>query len=42
MGFAQRTGLLILALVSIGADAQSPDQKLTVVGKLVRVMAIGA
>lgn len=42
MGFAQRTGLLILALVSVGADAQSPDQKLTVVGKLVRVMAIGA
>lgn len=42
MGFAQRTGLLILALVSVGADAQSSDQKLTVVGKLVRVMAIGA
>ena len=42
MGFAQRTGLLILVLVSVGANAQSPDQKLTVVGKLVRVMAIGA
>jgi len=31
-----------LALVSVGAGAQSPDQKLTVAGKLVRVMAIGA
>ena len=42
MGLAHRNGLLTLALVSVGANAQSPDQKLTVVGKLVRVMAIAA
>jgi len=42
MGLAHRNGLLTLALVSVGANAQSPDQKLTLVGKLVRVMAIAA
>ena len=34
--------MLILALASAGAGGQSPVQKLTVTGKLVRVMAIGA
>jgi len=42
MRFVRWIGVLILALTSAGAGGQSPDQKLTVTGKLVRVMAIGA
>jgi hypothetical protein len=41
MRFARRGSLVVLALLSINAWAQSPEQKLTVTGKLVRVMAIG-
>jgi len=37
-----RIAALILMLASVGASAQAPDQKLTVTGKLVRVMATGA
>ena len=40
--FVRRIDVLILALASAGAGGQSPVQKLTVTGKLVRVMAIGA
>ena len=41
MRFARLVAILI-SLVCVGAGAQPPDQKLTVAGKLVRVMAIGA
>ena len=41
MRFARRVAILI-SLVCVGAGAQPPDRKLTVAGKLVRVMAIGA
>lgn len=41
MRFLQRIGILILTLLSVNVRAQSPEQKLTVTGKLVRVMAIG-
>ena len=39
MRFVRRIDVLILALSSAGAGGQSPGQKLTVTGKLVRVMA---
>jgi hypothetical protein len=41
MRFAQRCSALLLVLLSVNTWAQSPEQKLTVTGKLVRVMAIG-
>lgn len=41
MRFAQRWSLLLLMLWSLNAPAQSPEQKLTITGKLVRLMAIG-
>jgi hypothetical protein len=42
MWFALRIAVGILVCLSGNAWAQSPGQKLTVTGKLVRVMAIGA
>lgn len=41
MRLAQRSALLVLALLSVNAWSQTSEQKLTVTGKLVRVMAIG-
>lgn len=41
MRFMPRCTVLILVLLNTNAWAQSPEPKLTVTGKLVRVMAIG-
>lgn len=41
MHIARLSTGLILALVSIYAQAQTPEQKISVTGKLVRLMAIG-
>ena len=40
--FAHWSAVLILLLFGASVRAQSPEQKLTAAGKLVRVMAIGA
>jgi heat shock protein HslJ len=42
MRIARLSISLILALVSVSLQAQSPQQPITLVGKLVRAMAIGA
>lgn len=42
MRIARLSITLILALVSVSLQAQSPEQPITLVGKLVRTMAIGA
>ena len=42
MRIARLSISLILALASVSLQAQSPEQPITLVGKLVRAMAIGA